>query len=213
MKDGEELTIDLVAYPQRPGLVIMHPVVEQALAGLGITVNGIVTSGDSWDQLDQIIADKDFDLLMWAQNTLPAGDPQWFLNAFFRSDGGNNHAGLSSSAVDSLLDALGTTEDHDARVSATAAAHSAILDEVPVSNLVTPSWHVGLSARLSNYEPWGSDYYVIRGDLFVTPPAPTPAPAPTAEPPTDESDEVSCASESTLGTLSVAGFSLCAYML
>ena len=42
-------------------------------------------------------------------------------------------------------------------------------DEVPVSNLVTPFWHVGLSDRMKDYEPWGSDYYVIRSDLFVSP--------------------------------------------
>jgi len=36
-----------------------------------------------------------------------------------------------------------------------------------VSNLVTPYWHVGLSQRMSTYQPWGSDYYVIRPDLFV----------------------------------------------
>jgi len=166
-KNGTELELTLVAYPQRPGLVIMQPVVEQALSALGINVTSITTSGASWDQLDQIMADNAFDLLMWAQNTLPAGDPIWFLNAFFRSEAGGNTAGLNSSSVDSLLDALALAEAGQ-RVSAAAAAHTAILQEVPVSNLVTPEWHVGLSSRLSGYEPWCSDYYVIRPDLFVT---------------------------------------------
>mmetsp|Transcript_13633 Transcript_13633/g.34234 ORF Transcript_13633/g.34234 Transcript_13633/m.34234 type:complete len:545 (+) Transcript_13633:96-1730(+) len=168
MKDGVQLALDLVAYPQRPGLVLMQPVIKTALTGLGIAVNAIVTDGSSWDALDQIMADKDFDLLMWAQNTLPAGDPQWFLNAFFRSDGGNNHAGLNSSEVDRLLDELAHTESHTERVGAAAAAHQAVLAEVPVSNLMTPAWHVGLSSRLSDYVPWGSDYYVIRADLRPT---------------------------------------------
>jgi len=167
-KNGTNLTLTLVAYPQRPGLVIMQPLVEQALTALGITVTSITTSGASWDQLDQIMADNDFDLLMWAQNTLPAGDPQWFLNAFFRSDAGNNLAGLNSSSIDGLLDALALAETGLPRRSAAAEAHTAILQEVPVSNLVTPEWHVGLSSRLSAYEPWGSDYYVVRPDLFVT---------------------------------------------
>ena len=164
-KDGKILSVKLVAYPQRPGLVTMQPVIKTQLEALGITVNSVTTSGSSWDQLDKIIADKDFDLLMWAQNTLPAGDPLWFLNTFFRSDGGSNHAGLSSTSVDSLLDALSVAEKHSVRVAASKAAHDAILAEVPVSNLVTPSWHVGLSDRMSEYEPWGSDYFVIRADL------------------------------------------------
>lgn len=47
-------------------------------------------------------------------------------------------------------------------------AQKVILQEVPVSNLVTPFWHVGLSQRVADYEPRGSDYYVIRSDLAVS---------------------------------------------
>ena len=105
---------------------------------------------------------------MWAQHTLPAGDPSWFLNAFFRSDGGNNHAGFESDKVDSLLDELSIKEKHDERVAATATVHDEILSGVPVSNLVTPFWHVGLSERAVDvYVPWGADYYVIRADTFL----------------------------------------------
>ena len=39
-----------------------------------------------------------------------------------------------------------------------------------LSHLVTPEWHVGLSERMEDYQPWGSDYYVIRPDLFVSQP-------------------------------------------
>ena len=55
----------------------------------------------------------------------------------------------------------------EARVKATAEVHAAIVAEAPVSNLVTPSWHVGLSDRVKDYKPYGSDYYVVRADLFV----------------------------------------------
>ena len=177
-KSGEALTIKLVAYPHRPGLVIMQPLIEQALTDLGISVDKVLT-GDEWSETQGIIDTGDFDLLMWAQNTLPAGDPAWFLNAFFRTDQGNNHAGFSSTNVDSLLDVLSNAEEHTARVAATAEVHAAILAEVPVSNLVTPSWHVGLSDRVAHYKPYGSDYYVIRADLFVTAPSLPTKPTPT----------------------------------
>ena len=166
-KNGEELTIDLVAYPHRPGLVIMQPVIEEQLTALGITVRPLLTGFD-WSETQTIIDNKDFDLLLWAQHTLPAGDPSWFLNAFFRSDGGNNHAGFVSDDVDSLLDVLSISEEHEERVLAAADVHKEILSEVPVSNLVTPFWHVGLSDRAVDvYTPWGADYYVIRADTFL----------------------------------------------
>merc|ERR1740129_1906844 len=169
-KGGDALALTVIAYPFRPGLGLMLPKVEEALDSLGITVDA--RNVPLWDGSNTILADKDYDLLMWAQNTLPAGDPQWFLNAFFRSSGGNNHAGLSSSAVDAKLDALTSTGSHTDRVAKALAAHNAILDEVPVSNLMTPAWHVGLSTGLSQYVPWGSDYYVIRSDTKFDPSKP-----------------------------------------
>lgn len=166
-KDGQILNVHLVAYPHRPGLGTMQPVIAEALTALGITVTSTLT-GQDWSETQKIIDDASFDLLMWAQNTLPAGDPGWFLHSFFRSDGSNNHAGLkSTTVVDPLLDELLLKEVHTERVAATKAAQTAILAEVPVSNLVTPEWHVSLSDRVSDYKPWGSDYYIIRADMFV----------------------------------------------
>ena len=170
----------------------MQPHIGDALAAVGITVSEIMSGtspgvydDDDWDETMNRVATGDWDLLLWAQNTLPGGDPGWFLNNFFRSGAGNNHARLASATVDAKLDALADKEDHAARVTATADAHAAILAEQAVSNLVTPEWHVSLSDRMVdyNYEPWGSDYYVIRADLFVAPdPTPRPTPAPVAAP-------------------------------
>jgi len=168
-KDGQQLTLHVVAYPQRPGLAIMHPVVGAALESLGISVNLTLTSGEGWDQLDAIMEVKDFDLLMWAQHTLPAGDPQFFLSHFFRSDSDSNHAGLNSPEVDNLIDALSLADTQTDRVMATTSAHRAIREQVPVSILITPDWHVGVSSRQADYSPWGSDYYIIRADFGLTP--------------------------------------------
>jgi len=167
-KDGNPLTLKVVAYPQRPGLVTIQPVVKKNLEALGVVVNSVVTSPDNWDELDAIMAAKDFDLLMWAQHTLPAGDPQWFLNAFFASDAGNNIAGLNNTEVDKEIDDV-SHADAATRVSVAAEAHRVIRQQVPVSILITPAWHVGLGSRLTSYEPYGSDYYVIHADFALPP--------------------------------------------
>ena len=168
-KDGTDLAIKLVAYPQRPGLVTLQPLIAQSLTDLGITVTSVVTSGESWKELDTLMAAGEYDLLMWAQHTLPAGDPGSFLNGFFRTNSSSNYAHWSSSSVDSMLDALNAITDKHARVNETKAIQAAILAEAPVSMLVTPTWHVSLSDRVnSTYVPWGSDYHVIRADEFLS---------------------------------------------
>lgn len=165
-KDGQALTVRLITYPHRPGLGIMMPVIARSLEELGIATTSMVT-GSEWSEMTQNLNERTFDILLWAQHTLPAGDPLWFLSAFFRSDGGNNHSGLRSDTVDAMLDGLSTAEDHAVRVQMTADTMKAILDTKAVSSLVTPDWHIGVSERLAEYEPWGSDYYVIRPDLMI----------------------------------------------
>ena len=57
---GEELKVKLVAYPHRPGLVIMQPVIQDTLESLGITVEKVLT-GDDWSETQEIIDEGDFD--------------------------------------------------------------------------------------------------------------------------------------------------------
>jgi peptide/nickel transport system substrate-binding protein len=169
-KNGVELTLELYSYPFRPDLGTMRPLIQASLESVGITVTGsdVCLWGSEDQAVQDILGQNDFDLLMWAQHTLPNGDPQWFLNAFFRGDpmDSRNYAGINSATIDSLLDALALAgHANSARVNAAMAVHTEILDEYVVSNLVTPEWHVGLSSKLADYDPWGSDYYVIRADL------------------------------------------------
>ena len=41
--------------------------------------------------------------------------------------------------------------------------------QLPVSNLLTPEWHIGISDKMKNmgYHPYGADYYVIRADAPI----------------------------------------------
>ena len=45
---------------------------------------------------------------MYAQHTAPTGNPAYFLNQFFRTDGSKNMMSYSSKEVDELLDKMGT---------------------------------------------------------------------------------------------------------
>lgn len=159
-KDGKALDLVLLAYPQRADLVTFQPVIRAQLGELGIGIQTRVV-----DNAGAVGAAGDFDLLLWAQHTAPTGDPGFFLNAFFRSGGGNNFAGFSSPAVDALLDRLAETGDLAARAALAGEIQRQVFAAAPVSFLMTPGWHVGLGPRLAQYEPWGSDYHVIRADL------------------------------------------------
>ncbi|KIC46199.1 ABC transporter substrate-binding protein [Tateyamaria sp. ANG-S1] len=161
-KDGVELELVLYAYPQRPDLVTFQPVVRAALAEIGIGVTTQVT-----DTASELAGSGEFDMFLWATHTAPAGDPGLFLSLFFETDAIWNHSRWSNPDYDALIAELRAEGDPQARIDLALRAQEMIAAEAPVSFLVTPEWHVGLSPALAGYEPWGSDYYVIRPDLVV----------------------------------------------
>ena len=162
MRDGKPLELVLYAYPQRPDLVTFQPVIRAALVEIGIAVTTQVTESPS-----DVATSGEFDLFLWAQHTAPAGDPGLFLSLFFETDAARNYSGWSNAAYDSLIADLRAEGDPEARIDLARRAQEMIAAEAPVAFLVTPEWHVGLSPALAGYEPWGSDYYVIRPDLVT----------------------------------------------
>ena len=168
VKAGVQLDLDLVYYTFRADLVTMAPLIQAQLQALGI--NAVARVNDNGDYVTEY--GSDWDMLMWAQHTLPAGDPNWFLETFFRTRApvvGNwtaqNFAQHSSSAIDTALDILAAAAPGSARATAAAAAHTAILNEYPATFLTSPIWHVGVNNRMQSYEPWGSDYYVVKANM------------------------------------------------
>jgi peptide/nickel transport system substrate-binding protein len=158
--DGRTLDATLLAYPQRPDLLVLQPVVRARLAAIGLNLQTRVV-----DQATAVATARDFDLLLWAQHTAPAGDPGFFLNGFFRTGAGNNYAGYASQRVDALLDRFADSAAIEARTALSADVHRQLFEDAPVSFLMTPSWHLAFRPRIIGYEPWGSDYDIVRADL------------------------------------------------
>jgi peptide/nickel transport system substrate-binding protein len=161
-KDGQTLKLIVLAYPQRPDLVSLQPVLRDQLMRLGIDVETRVV-----ENAQAAAKEGSFDLLLWAQHTAPAGDPAFFPNVFLRSGAANNHARFASPALDQVLDRFTTASSAADRAVIAAEAEQIVFANAPVAYLLTPVWHVALSRRLVAYEPWGSDYYVLRPDLEV----------------------------------------------
>ena len=194
-KNGVELALDIVYYTFRPDLVTMAPLIKASYEALGIKATTRVNDDGNFVEgspgPDGSTAASGFDMLLWAQHTLPAGDPKWFLDTFFRSGapaqgnwGQKNFANVNDAAIDTALDTI-TTATGDARTAAVNAAHDAILDSYAVTFLSVPVWHVGLHSRMATYEPWGSDYYAIKETMpsSICSACDAPPPVPVASPP------------------------------
>lgn len=159
-KDGRPLEFVLTAYPQRPDFVTLAPVLRAQLERLGFRVR-LETSEAITPQLQA----KRFDMAFWAMHAAPGGDGAYVLEQYLRSQGPTNFTGIADASIDAALDRLRTTDAPAARIAALRATEALVFAQAPVVYLMTPVWHIGLSARVADYVPYPSDYYIVRADL------------------------------------------------
>lgn len=160
-KEGKELVINLMTYNSRPDLKIIMQVMLSQLKKLGINSTVAIV-----DNIDAEAKKGEFDLILYAQHSAPTGDPAYFLNQFFRTNGSKNVMSYSSQDVDTLLDELGKLSFGEETIKISKKIQEKIYEDLPVLFLVDPEWNIGVSERLKNYRPYSGDYYIINSELY-----------------------------------------------
>jgi peptide/nickel transport system substrate-binding protein len=160
LKDGRALDLTLTAYPQRPDFVTLLPVVKAQLEAIGFRLRT-----ESREAITPFLQQKQFDLSFWAMHTAPGGDGGFVFEQYLRSTAPLNFMSYASPRLDAILDRLRERDEPAARAALLREAHAPLLEDAPIVFLITPHWHVGLSRRLADYQPFPSDYYIVRADL------------------------------------------------
>lgn len=159
-KDGKPLTLHLVTYSARADL----PVLMQLTASK-LTEAGIETKTDIVDDIGATLEEGDYDLAFYAQHTAPSGEPSAFLNMAFGEGGSRNYAGYNNDTVNELLSKMGETEPGAERDQLSKDIQAQVAEDLPMIYLVDPQWHVALSDKVSDYEPYCGDYYCVNAEL------------------------------------------------
>lgn len=159
-KDGEKLTLKLVTYPSRPDLSVLMQLVVSELNDIGIDATTEMT-----DSIGNYVKTEEFDIAFWAQHTAPTGEPTYSLSQFFRSGAAYNNNEYSNEKVDALLDQMGTLPAGEEKDNLAKQVQQIISEDLPVIYLVDPQWHIAVSDKLANYEPYNGDYYVVNAEL------------------------------------------------
>lgn len=159
-KDGEKLTLKLVTYPSRPDLSVLMQLVVSELNDIGIDATTEMT-----DSIGNYVKTVEFDIAFWAQHTAPTGEPTYSLSQFFRTGAAYNNNAYSNEKVDELLDQMGTLPAGEEKDNLAKQVQQIISEDLPVIYLVDPQWHIAVSDKLANYEPYNGDYYVVNAEL------------------------------------------------
>jgi len=163
--DPESLSIELMAYNDRPEFADVAAVIQDQLSQLGIKVK--IRSGE-YAALEPDMLSGDFDATLLSRGYLvDVADPGGYLLSDWVCDGGYNIARYCDSETDQEIEDAVAIEDAEARNAAYAGIAEKLQSEAASIFLVHEHGVYGTLSDVANFEPHPQEYYVLTADLSL----------------------------------------------
>jgi peptide/nickel transport system substrate-binding protein len=153
-KDGQMVIFTLLTYKQRPALPPMAEAIQSMLKAIGIKVVIRVVESPTTAVQQQ----SDWDGALWFGATSYIGEPSPFLAQWLVTSGAANYGHFSSPQFDQQVARMGQTSDRQKREKLACAAFQEVVDEVAVVPLLFPHFNVGVSRKVTGFEPYNNRY-------------------------------------------------------
>lgn len=167
-KNGKNLEIEFTIYSSRAELPMFAEATQADAKKAGIKVN---VNSVSYNILDQMGKDGNYDMLISNIMTIQAGSPLNFMNMYWRSnkDGNNpqNGSGYSNSRFDELGDMLTLEFDPAKRRQIIIDMQKVLLDDAATIIFGYPRTNIISRADIANADIQPCDYYWITKDWKV----------------------------------------------
>ena len=119
------------------------------------------------DDITESQKNKDYDILCTNWQCLSTGDPQWFLDLLYKTDGPDNSMNYSNKDLDSIISELSSTFDTDSREKLATDAEKILLQDTASIWLVGEKNYVVANSKVQNITPYPIDYYFIDNKLSI----------------------------------------------
>jgi peptide/nickel transport system substrate-binding protein len=161
-KNGKKVELNLAFYTTRSELPIIAQAIQANLKEIGIG-----TKLQSYEDVSQVLKSGNFDLCLYSVNTATSGDPQSFLEVYFKTDGTANYGKYSNSKVDSLIDKLKTEKDTKERSNIAIQVQQKLLEDNSNLFLVTPMLNLVSKNTVSGVTMYPVDYYLLNNKVSI----------------------------------------------
>lgn len=161
-KQGKPFEVKMLTFPQRPELSIMAEIIQNELLKVGIQ-----TKIRQVENIDEVLANEDWDLSMYSMLTAHTGDPQYFLNIFYRSDSHSNVSHYASPSLDNMLDQLNQTTDTAKRNELALKIQEQINLDLPQAFIVHPKTIFAVRDGVKGFIPHPIEYYYNHAQVDV----------------------------------------------
>lgn len=168
-KNGKKLTVDFVVYNSRAELPIYAEAVQSDAKKVGFDVK--IKSVD-YNLIDKIGINGEYDLVISNITTANTGDPEIFLNWYWRTnkngDNPQNGSGYSNPALDAKFAELSTTFDRQQRRQLMIDAQQIIMNDGAALFLGYPETNIISSTSIAGAQMYPSDYYWLTNKIKPT---------------------------------------------
>jgi peptide/nickel transport system substrate-binding protein len=163
--DPESLSIELMAYNDRPEFADVAAVIQDQLGQLGVEVK--VRSGE-YAALEPDMLSGEFDATLLSRGYLvDVADPGGYLLSDWVCDGGYNIARYCDPETEQMIDDAAAIEDSDARSDAYAEIAEKLQSEAASVFLLHEHAIWGAQPDVSNFQPHPQEYYVLTAELAL----------------------------------------------
>lgn len=146
-RNGEPLRLTVLSYPQRPALTPMAEIIQASFREIGVAME-IRTV----EQINDALANMDWDGGMYFNNMAATGDPFGSLVQFYTAEGASNRGGYRNTEIEAAIQALRTVEDRTERRARSCAISQQLLDDVAIIPLVYPNYSYGVSRKVVGFD-------------------------------------------------------------
>ncbi|QTH45473.1 ABC transporter substrate-binding protein [Cohnella sp. LGH] len=163
-KDGKSLTLKLIAFMGiNPELPLIPLLVQSEAAKLGITVEIVSVEYPE----EYIKSNAEWDLSTSSYLTAPRGDGGSFLNSTYVPGGAYNPTNIRIEGLEPILEELNRTGDTVKRNELSRMAVKTINEALPHSYIIHPNILVGLSQKVTGWNPGAEEFYIVTNKLDV----------------------------------------------
>ncbi|QDR82570.1 ABC transporter substrate-binding protein [Sporomusa termitida] len=165
-KDGKKLTVDFVVYNSRAELPIYAEAAQSDAKKVGFDVK--IKTVD-YNLIDKMGINGEYDLLISNITTANTGDPEIFLNWYWRTnkngDNPQNGSGYSNPALDAKFAELSAEFEHQKRRQLIIDIQQIIMNDGAALFLGYPETNIISSVSLEGARMYPSDYYWLTNKI------------------------------------------------
>lgn len=161
-KNGKKLSLSIAVFPTRAEIPVIGEAMQAQLKEIGIEANL-----KSYETVNPILKSGEFDLCLYNVNTATTGDPQSFLELFFKTGGSTNYGKYSNPSVDSLIAEYKNEYDTEKRYEIATKVQQILIDDNAGLFLVTPMSNRVSKSAVNGMEVYPIDFYMLDNKVDI----------------------------------------------